>query len=232
MESVPFTEYSDSDDEPLTDEAQESVLTEGDSILAHYRIVSLIGRGGMGTLYRARDERLNRDVALKFLPSDLSAERRARDRLLMEARAIALLNHPNVCGIHEIAETPDGQMFLAMPLYDGITLKEKLRQGRLSIEESVTTAIQIARGLAAAHARGIVHRDVKPGNVMVSPDGTVRLLDFGDEAHGLVSARRSQPDAVRRLRSGQIPLQVVVHRCGRLGRSLPARRQERQTKSR
>lgn len=171
--------FSNSDDEPATDEAQESVLREGDSILAHYRIVSLIGRGGMGTLYRARDERLNRDVALKFLPSDLSAERKARDRLLVEARAIAVLNHPNVCGIHEIAETPDGQMFLAMPLYDGITLKEKLRQGRLSIEESVNTAIQIARGLAAAHARGIVHRDVKPGNVMVSPDGTVRLLDFG-----------------------------------------------------
>jgi len=171
--------FSDSDDEPPADEAQESVLTEGESILAHYRIVSLIGRGGMGTLYRARDERLNRDVALKFLPSGLSAERKARDRLLIEARAIAGLNHPNVCGIHEIAETPDGQMFLAMPLYDGITLKEKLRQSRLSIEESVSIAIQIARGLAAAHARGIVHRDVKPGNVMVSPDGTVRLLDFG-----------------------------------------------------
>jgi tetratricopeptide (TPR) repeat protein len=89
------------------------------------------------------------------------------------------LNHPNVCAIYEIAETADGHMFFAMPLYDGITLKEKLRQGPLSIKECVNIAIQIARGLAAAHARGIVHRDVKPGNVMLSPDGTVRLLDFG-----------------------------------------------------
>jgi serine/threonine-protein kinase len=150
-----------------------------EDVFGHYRIVSLIGSGGMGTLYRARDERLDREVALKFLPSDLSAERKPRERLLAEARAVAALNHPNVCAIHEIAETADGRMFFAMPLYDGITLKEKLRQGPLSIEEAVSTAIQIARGLAAAHARGIVHRDVKPGNVMLSPDGTVRLLDFG-----------------------------------------------------
>ena len=178
LSELVFSSDFSSEDEPLTDEPQEPVLTEKD-VLGHYRIVSLIGRGGMGTLYRARDERLDRDVALKFLPSDLSAEKKARDRLLSEARAIAALNHPNVCAIHEIAETADGQMFFAMPLYDGITLKEKLRQGRLSIEESVSIAIQIARGLAAAHARGIIHRDVKPGNVMLSPDGTVRLLDFG-----------------------------------------------------
>jgi serine/threonine-protein kinase len=173
--SLPFS--SDENQTP-TDEAQEFVLGEED-VLAHYRIVSLIGRGGMGTLYRARDERLDRDVALKFLPSSLSTERKARERLLTEARAVAALNHPNVCAIYEIAETADGHMFFAMPLYDGITLKEKLRQGQLSIEESVSIAIQIARGLAAAHEHGIVHRDVKPGNVMLSPDGTVRLLDFG-----------------------------------------------------
>lgn len=170
--------FSQGDNELPPDDAQESVLTEGDE-LGHYRIVSLIGRGGMGMLYRARDERLDRDVALKFLPADLSTERKARDRLLSEARAVAALNHPNVCAIHEIVETADGQMFIAMPLYDGITLKEKLQQGRLSIEEAVSTAIQVASGLAAAHARGIIHRDVKPGNIMVSPDGTVRLLDFG-----------------------------------------------------
>jgi len=177
-ELVFSTEFSTDEDPTPPDDSQEFVLDE-ENVPVHYRIVSLIGRGGMGTLYRAHDERLNRDVALKFLPSNLSAERKARDRLLTEARAVAALDHPNVCGIYEIAETADGHMFFAMPLYDGITLKEKLRQGSLSIEESVSIAIQIARGLAAAHARGIVHRDVKPGNVMLSPDGTARLLDFG-----------------------------------------------------
>jgi eukaryotic-like serine/threonine-protein kinase len=177
-ELVFSTAFSSDEDPTLTDGSEESVLGDGD-VLAHYRIVSLIGSGGMGTLYRARDERLNRDVALKFLPSGLSAEGEARERLLTEARAVAALNHPNVCAIYEIAETADGRMFFAMPLYDGMTLKEKLRQGPLSIEESVNIAIQIARGLAAAHALGIVHRDVKPGNVMLSADGTVRLLDFG-----------------------------------------------------
>jgi serine/threonine protein kinase/tetratricopeptide (TPR) repeat protein len=179
LSELVFSTAFSSDENPTpTDESQEFVLGEED-VIAHYRIVSLIGRGGMGTLYRARDERLNRDVALKFLPSSLSTERKARERLLTEARAVAALNHPNVCAIYEIAETADGHMFFAMPLYDGMTLKEKLRQGPLSIEESVSIAIQIARGLAAAHARGIVHRDVKPGNIMLSPDGTVRLLDFG-----------------------------------------------------
>jgi serine/threonine protein kinase len=178
LNELVFSSDFSSEDEAPTDEPQESVLGDED-VFGHYRIVSLIGSGGMGTLYRARDERLDREVALKFLPSDLSAERKPRERLLAEARAVAALNHPNVCAIHEIAETADGRMFFAMPLYDGITLKEKLRQGPLSIEEAVSTAIQIARGLAAAHARGIVHRDVKPGNVMLSPDGTVRLLDFG-----------------------------------------------------
>jgi serine/threonine protein kinase len=178
LSELVFSSDFSSEDEAPTDEPQESVLGDED-VFGHYRIVALIGRGGMGTLYRARDEQLDRDVALKFLPSDLSAERKARERLLREARAVAALNHPNVCAIHEIAETADGRMFFAMPLYDGITLKEKLRQGLLSIEESVNIACQIARGLAAAHARGIIHRDVKPGNVMLSADGTVRLLDFG-----------------------------------------------------
>jgi serine/threonine-protein kinase len=177
-ELVFSTAFSSDEDPTPADEPQEPVLDKED-VLAHFRIVSLISTGGMGTLYRARDERLDREVALKFLPSSLSAEPKARERLLREAKAVAALNHPNVCAIYEIAETADGHMFFAMPLYDGITLKEKLRQGRLSIEESVSIAIQIARGLAAAHARGILHRDVKPGNVMLCADGTLRLLDFG-----------------------------------------------------
>jgi serine/threonine protein kinase/tetratricopeptide (TPR) repeat protein len=148
-------------------------------VIGQYRILSLIARGGMGTVYRAHDARLARDVALKFLPAYLAAQPDAEERLLMEARAAAGLEHPNVCSIHQIGETDDGRLFIAMAYYEGETLKERLLRGPLSLEESVATAVQIVRALAAAHARGIIHRDVKPGNVMLGSDGTVRLLDFG-----------------------------------------------------
>jgi TolB-like protein len=146
--------------------------------IGRYRILSLMGSGGMGVVYRAYDESLNRDVALKFLPP-LSTRLDDEERLLREARAAAALQHPNVCTIHEIGQTQDGRPFIAMALYEGETLKERLRQGPMPLEEAVATAVQIARGLAAAHARGIVHRDVKPGNVILGADGTARLLDFG-----------------------------------------------------
>jgi TolB-like protein len=148
-------------------------------VIGEYRILSLIARGGMGTVYRAHDTRLARDVALKFLPAYLAAQPDAEERLLMEARAAAGLEHPNVCSIHQIGETEDGRLFIAMAYYEGETLKERLLRGPLSLEESVATAVQIVRALAAAHARGIIHRDVKPGNVMLGSDGAVRLLDFG-----------------------------------------------------
>ncbi len=146
--------------------------------IGRYRIVSLIGSGGMGVVYRAYDGSLNRDVALKFLPP-LSTRLDDESRLLGEARAAAALEHPNVCTVHEIGQTEDGRPFIAMALCEGETLKERLRQGPMPVEEAVATAVQIARGLAVAHARGIVHRDVKPGNVILGDDGTVRLLDFG-----------------------------------------------------
>lgn len=177
-EAVFSSSYSSGGEENLAAQPQDSELPEGD-MAGHYRIASFIGRGGMGSVYRAYDTRLNRDVALKFLPSYLGAEPDAQERLLMEARAAAALDHPNVCSIHEIGETDDGRLFIAMPFYEGETLKKKLRRGPLSLEESVTTAIQIARGLNAASRRGIIHRDVKPGNVILGSDGTVRLLDFG-----------------------------------------------------
>ena len=153
-------------------------LAPGDTI-THYRIVSRIGSGGMGTVYRAHDTRLDRAVALKFLSVHAIAPLHAEERLLVEARAAAALEHPNVCVIHEIGETGDGRPFIAMAFYEGETLKERLTRGPVPVDEAVAIAIQIATGLAAAHARGIVHRDVKPGNVMRTSDGTVKLLDFG-----------------------------------------------------
>jgi serine/threonine-protein kinase len=157
---------------------EDEELRAGDMI-GHYRIVARIASGGMGNVYRARDTRLDRDVALKFGPPSPGASPGAEERLLMEARAAAALAHPNVCSIYQVGETDGGRLFIAMACYDGETLKERLRRAPMSVEESVATALQIARGLAAAHARGIIHRDVKPGNVMLGSDGTVRLLDFG-----------------------------------------------------
>jgi class 3 adenylate cyclase len=133
----------------------------------------------MGVVYQAHDTRLDRDIALKFLPTHLSALPEARERLLVEARAAAALEHPNVCSIHEIGETSDGRLFIAMACYTGETLRERLGRGPVPPADALAIGVQIARGLAAAHAAGVVHRDVKPGNVMLCADGTVRLLDFG-----------------------------------------------------
>lgn len=147
--------------------------------IGHYRIAGILGSGGMGTVYRAHDTRLDREVALKFLPLYRADHPEARQRFLMEARAAAALEHPNVCSIHEVGETTDGRPFIAMACYEGETLGARLGRGALPSKEAVAIAVQVARALGAAHARGIVHRDVKPGNIMLCADGTVRLLDFG-----------------------------------------------------
>ena len=146
---------------------------------AQYFVQASLGAGGMAVVYRAQDERLERQVALKFLPPHLSADPHAKSRLVAEARAAAALDHPNVCTIYEIGETEDGQLFIAMPLYDGETLQARLKRGRLTFAEALPIALQVARGLGHAHESGIVHRDVKPSNIMVLPDGTAKILDFG-----------------------------------------------------
>jgi hypothetical protein len=148
------------------------------STVAHFKILEPLGRGGMGVVYKARDLRLGRLAALKFMASDEAASESARQRFLREAQAVSALDHPNVCTLYEIGETDGGQTFLAMAFCEGETLRSRLRRGPLDPREALEIAIQVADGLAAAHARGIIHRDVHPGNIVVS-DGLVKIVDFG-----------------------------------------------------
>ncbi len=143
-----------------------------------YRIHEEIGHGGMGIVYKAEDVQLKRSVALKFLPPELSSNMEARERFLQEARAAAALSHPNICTIHEVGESED-KPFIAMEYIEGENLREKLRKGRLSIEEVLTITIEVAEGLEKAHQRGIVHRDVKSANIMVTDSGQAKIMDFG-----------------------------------------------------
>jgi serine/threonine protein kinase/pimeloyl-ACP methyl ester carboxylesterase len=147
--------------------------------ILQYEIVEQLGGGGMGIVYKARDRRLQRCVALKVLSPSLSAEPELKLRLLQEAKAIASLDHPNLCTIFEVAESEDGQLALVMPFYEGETLKQKLARGRLPLVEVLDYALQITAGLAHAHAAGVVHRDIKPANVVVTVGGLVKVLDFG-----------------------------------------------------
>jgi serine/threonine protein kinase/tetratricopeptide (TPR) repeat protein len=145
----------------------------------HYQVLERIGGGGMGVVYKARDRRLERIVALKFLPPHLSTLDGAKERFLVEAQAAAALDHPNICTIYEAGETDDGQLFLAMPFYAGETLKRRLEQGPLPAADAIDIAVQVAHGLDKAHERGIIHRDIKPANLMLTADGVVKIVDFG-----------------------------------------------------
>lgn len=144
-----------------------------------YKIESELGRGGMGRVYKAEDIRLRRPVALKFLPPNLVQDREARERFVREAQAASALDHPNICTIYEIAETDADQMFIAMAYYGGESLKERIGQGPLAIDEALNIAVQMADGLARAHEAGMVHRDIKPANILITPRDEVKIVDFG-----------------------------------------------------
>jgi TolB-like protein/Tfp pilus assembly protein PilF/predicted Ser/Thr protein kinase len=147
--------------------------------ISHYKILEKLGGGGMGVVYKAEDTKLKRLVALKFLPMDLTRDDEAKERFIHEAQAAAALDHPNICDVHEIGETEDGQLFIVMAYYDGETLKKKVASGKLQVADVIEIAIQISQGLAKAHEYGITHRDIKPANVMITKDGVAKILDFG-----------------------------------------------------
>lgn len=145
----------------------------------HYTLIDKIGVGGMGIVHKAIDNRLEREVALKFLSPQFCDDKRARSRFLAEAKAISKMDHPNICSIYDIGETDDRQLYFAMPLYEGKTLEARLDEGHLELHEGLEIMLQLCCGMGEAHSKELVHRDLKPANVFICDDGTVKILDFG-----------------------------------------------------
>src|SRR5512145_333440 len=146
--------------------------------LGHYRITSQLGKGGMGEVYQAKDQVLGRDVAIKVLPEEFAKDADRVARFQREAKLLASLNNPNIAAIYGLEES-GGTNFLVLELVEGVTLADSIKSGPIPVEESLKLALQIAEALEAAHEKGVIHRDLKPANIKVTPDGKVKVLDFG-----------------------------------------------------
>ena len=173
QEGQPSVSLSKTLETPVHGLAKESIVA------GKYRIVEEIGRGGMGVVYKAEDTKLKRTVALKFLPQQWTSDPDARERFVQEARAASALDHPNICNIHEIEETEDGRMYIAMAYYEGESLRDKIKRGPLKKEEALDIILQAVRGMAKAHQKGIIHRDLKPANILMTDEGVAKVVDFG-----------------------------------------------------
>jgi len=164
--------------ETMTIQQPPKFILRGSTFAGKYRIVEPIGKGGMGVVYKAEDTKLKRTVALKFLPPELAESPEAGERFIREAQAAAALSHPHICTIHEISEEED-QSFIVMEYIEGQSLRQKILKGPLDQTEALNIAIQVAEGLEEAHKKGIVHRDIKSGNIMLTEKGTAKVMDFG-----------------------------------------------------
>jgi serine/threonine protein kinase len=147
--------------------------------ISHYKILEKLGGGGMGIVYKAQDLKLDRFVALKFLPPYLSTSEDEKERFIHEAKAASALQHYNICAIYEIDETSDNQLFIVMDYHEGETLKKKIETKPLKIEEAIEIALQVAEGLQKTHQKGLIHCDIKPANIFITENGIDKILDFG-----------------------------------------------------
>jgi non-specific serine/threonine protein kinase len=173
------TQQDDAQHRPAPGSVAEQDQARVGQTLGQYRLSRALGRGGMGTVYQAEDTRLGRPVALKLISPQRTADQAAKQRFIQEARSASALDHPNICTIYEVGESPAGELYLVMAYYDGPTVADRLMEGPLAVAEALSVCRGLLRGLAAAHEAGIVHRDVKPPNLVLTSRGEVKILDFG-----------------------------------------------------